>query len=48
MAGFPGTPSFRRTTEHPDDLRLDVHISDGYGLTEVGAVTRDGSSPVLR
>ena len=42
LGGFVGTAPLAGEMKAFLDSVLDVHISDGYGLTEVGAVTRDG------
>jgi fatty acid CoA ligase FadD9 len=42
LDGFVGTAPLAAEMQVFLDSVLDVHISDGYGLTEVGAVTRDG------
>jgi fatty acid CoA ligase FadD9 len=42
LGGFVGTAPLAGEMKAFLDSVLDVHISDGYGLTEVGSVTRDG------
>ena len=42
LGGFVGAAPLAGEMKAFLDSALDVHISDGYGLTEVGAVTRDG------
>ncbi len=42
IAGFVSTAPLAAEMRTFIDTVLDVHISDGYGTTEVGAVTRDG------
>ena len=42
LGGFVGTAPLAGEMKAFLDSVLDVHISDGYGLTEIGAVTRDG------
>lgn len=42
LGGFVGTAPLAPEMAEFVDSALDVHLSDGYGLTEVGAVTRDG------
>ncbi|MEB3031142.1 carboxylic acid reductase [[Mycobacterium] nativiensis] len=46
LGGFVGTAPLAPEMAEFLDSALDVHLSDGYGLTEVGGVTRDGA--VLR
>jgi fatty acid CoA ligase FadD9 len=42
LGGFVGTAPLAGEMKVFLDSVLDVHIGDGYGLTEVGAVTKDG------
>jgi fatty acid CoA ligase FadD9 len=42
IGGFVGTAPLAGEMKAFLDSVLDVHIRDGYGLTEVGSVTRDG------
>jgi fatty acid CoA ligase FadD9 len=42
LGGFVSTAPLAREMKDFIESCLDVHIVDGYGLTEVGAVTRDG------
>lgn len=46
LGGFVGTAPLAPAMASFLDSALDIHVSDGYGLTEVGGVTRDGA--VLR
>ncbi|MBV8930850.1 MAG: carboxylic acid reductase [Mycobacteriaceae bacterium] len=41
IGGFVGTAPLAAEMKQFIDWCLDAHIADGYGLTEVGAVTRD-------
>lgn len=50
LGGFVGTAPLAPAMAAFLDSALQVHLSDGYGLTEVGGVTRDGAilrPPVL-
>ncbi len=42
LTGFVGTAPLAGDMKAFLDTVLDVHVIDGYGLTEVGAVTKDG------
>ena len=42
LGGFVGTAPLAGGDEGVPGSCLDVHVADGYGLTEIGAVTRDG------
>jgi fatty acid CoA ligase FadD9 len=42
LGGFVGTAPLAGEMKAFLDSVLDVHIGDGYGLTEVGGVTKDG------
>jgi fatty acid CoA ligase FadD9 len=42
LGGFVATAPLAREMQEFVESRVDVHLIDGYGMTEVGSVTRDG------